>query len=178
MRPWRRLGAQPVHDCRVFQLDRVRFRRPDASDEASFYVVDAPDWINVIPVTPDGRIVMVRQFRFGTDSFTLEIPGGMCDPGEAPIVTAERELREETGYVADSVVELGWVHPNPAIQNNKLWTYLATDARCVGEPEPDEHEAFEIVEIERGEVDRLIAERTITHALVVSAFWMLDAHER
>lgn len=178
MRRWRRLDARRVQDCRVFGVDRVSYRHPDRDRDDAFFVVDAPDWINVVPLTPEGRIVMVRQFRFGIDEFTLEIPGGMCDPGESPIVTAARELREETGYASDPLTELGWVHANPAIQSNRLWTYLAPNARRVGEPDPDEHEEFEIVEIDRQAVAGLVNERKITHALVVSALWMLEDHER
>jgi len=115
--PWRRLGASRLQSCRVFDLDRVRFAPPDGRDEREFYVVEAPDWINVVPLTEDQRVVFVRQFRFGANALTLEIPGGMCDEGELPRVSALRELREETGYETADLVDLGWVHPNPAIQS-------------------------------------------------------------
>ena len=80
-----------------------------------------PDWINVIPLTDDGQVVMVRQYRFGIEGFTLEIPGGMCDPGEPPLEAARREMREETGYAPSEMIELGWVHPNPPLQNNRCF---------------------------------------------------------
>ena len=105
--------------CGIFDLDQVDFEPPDGRPVQSFYVVEAPDWINVIPLTPDNEVLLLRQFRFGVDDFTLEIPGGICDPGEPPLEAAGRELREETGHAAGEIVELGWVHPNPAIQNNR-----------------------------------------------------------
>jgi len=164
--------------CRIFDLDQVEFEPPDGRSAQSFYVVEAPDWINVIPLTEDGNVLLLRQFRFGIDDFTLEIPGGMCDPGESAIDAARRELREETGHVAGELVELGWVHPNPAIQNNRCHSYLARDVVEVGAPQPDPNESFEQVRVPLSEIPGLIRERMITHALVVTAFQMLADLER
>lgn len=171
--PWRRLDAERLARCRVFDLDRVRFERDDGSAARDFYVVDAPDWVNVVPLTEDRRVIFVRQFRFGVNDVTLEIPGGMCDPGEVPQASALRELREETGYVTSELVDLGWVHPNPAIQSNRCHTFLAKDVKRVGDPQPDGDEAFEIVVIPLAEVAGLIRDGAITHALVISAFHKL-----
>lgn len=173
MRRWTRLGADRLQDCRVFDLDRVRFAPPDGGSPREFFVVDAPDWINVIPLTPDDRIVFIRQFRFGIDDVTLEIPGGMCDGTEPPAVAARRELREETGYDTDDLVDLGWVHPNPAVQTNRCHTFLARNARLTGPPAPDEDEAFEVVTYPLADVPGLIRSGAITHALVVAAFYRL-----
>jgi len=118
VKPWRRLGSERLQRCVVFDLDRVRFEPPEGPAK-DFWVVEAPDWINVIPLTDDGRVVLVKQYRFGIEGFTLEIPGGMCDGAEPPLDAARRELREETGYEARELVPLGWVHPNPAVQTNR-----------------------------------------------------------
>lgn len=162
----------------MFRLDRACFEPPDDRPQSSFYVVQAPSWINVIPLTDDDRVLFIRQFRFGTEEITLEIPGGMCDGDEPPVEAAARELREETGYTADSVTELGWVHPNPAIQNNRCYTFLARGLRRVGAPDPDPHESFELVEVPLVEVPGLIDQRKITHALVVTAFHLLGLTRR
>ena len=103
MRPWRRIGSRRIARCGIFDLDQVRFQPPDEDPARPFYVIEAPDWINVIPLTADRRVLMVRQFRFGIEDFTLEIPGGMCDEGERPIDAARRELREETGHDTDEL---------------------------------------------------------------------------
>lgn len=161
----------------MFDVDRVDFRPPDGGEPAPFYRIESPDWINVVPIDRDGRVVLIRQYRFGVESFTLEIPGGMCDPGESPAVSARRELLEETGYAPGELIDLGWVHPNPAVQSNRCHTFLARDAHRVAEPSPDEHEAFEVSLVERAAIRGLIAGRQITHALVVSAFQLLDVHE-
>lgn len=138
-----------------------------------FYVVTAPDWINVIPVTEDDRVILVRQYRFGIEGSTLEIPGGMCDEGEPPDAAARRELREETGYEAGDLELLGSVHPNPAIQNNRCHSFLAPGVRRVGAPDPDTDESIEVVEVPLSEIPGLIAGGKITHALVIAAFHYL-----
>jgi 8-oxo-dGTP pyrophosphatase MutT (NUDIX family) len=167
-----------VRDCRIFTLDEVRYAPPDRGADGWFYVLDTPDWINVIPVTAAGEVVLVRQFRFGIDEVTLEIPGGMCDVDEHPLAAAQRELREETGYTAAEWIDLGWVHPNPPIQTNRCFTYLAQEATRVGEPQPDPNERIEVVTRPLSSVPEMIDSREISHALVLAAFKLLDGHER
>jgi 8-oxo-dGTP pyrophosphatase MutT (NUDIX family) len=173
VKPWRRLDAVRLERCRVFDLDRVRFSPPDGSPPRSFFVVDAPDWVNVVALTPERRVVFVRQFRFGIDSITLEIPGGMCDGGEDPREAGGRELLEETGYLSEEMVDLGWVHPNPAVQTNRCHTFLARNALKVAEPRPDPDESFETVTVPIDEIPALVRNGVVTHALVVAAFYKL-----
>lgn len=174
MKPWRRIESRRAQNCRVFHLDEVRFEPPDERPADWFYVLDAPHWINVIPLTDDDQVLLIRQYRFGTEEITLEIPGGMCDGSEPPVEAALRELREETGYDASELIELGWVHPNPAIQNNRCYSYLARGLSEAGSPEPDAHESFELVKVPLARIPELIASREITHALVIAAFHLLD----
>jgi 8-oxo-dGTP pyrophosphatase MutT (NUDIX family) len=154
----------------VFDLDRVSFEIPGGEEARDFYVLHAPDWINIIPLTNDRRVVLVRQFRHGIEDFTLEIPGGMCDEGEAPIDAARREMREESGYEAREIVPLGWVHPNPAIQGNGCHSFLASSAYEAGPPDPDPNEQFEVTTVPIAEIPKLIEEGRITHSLVIAAF--------
>jgi 8-oxo-dGTP pyrophosphatase MutT (NUDIX family) len=174
VKPWRPTDSRTIHPCGIFELKQRRFQPPDDRPAAWFYVIDAPDWINVIPLTDDEEVLLIRQYRFGTEEITLEIPGGMCDGGEPPLVAARRELREETGYDASDLKELGWVHPNPAIQNNRCHTYLARGLKKVGNPDPDPHESFELVKVPLTRIPELIGSGEITHALVVTAFKLLD----
>jgi ADP-ribose pyrophosphatase len=174
MRPWRRVGGGLVHRCRVFDLNLVRLEPPEGGPPREFYVVDAPDWINVVPVTDDGQVVLVRQYRFGIHELTLEVPGGVCDPGEPPEETARRELLEETGYAARELVPLGWVHPNPAVQSNRCHCFLALGCRRVADPDPDPDEAFEVVTVPMEEARRLLRDGGIRHALVLTSFQLME----
>jgi ADP-ribose pyrophosphatase len=175
---WKRIGSKRLQCCSVFDLDSVTFVPTDGRPQRSFYVIEAPDWINVIPLTDDGQVLLVRQYRFGIEDFTLEIPGGMCDPGEAPLEAAKRELQEETGHAAPSMVEIGWVHPNPAIQNNRCYTFIAEGVIPAGDPHPDPDEEFELIKEPLDRIPALIAGGKITHALVLAAFRLFEDVKR
>lgn len=175
---WSTLESESVYRTPIFNLHRRRSGHPGRG-ERDFYVLEAPHWVNIIPLTADNDVVMVRQFRHGIAEFTLEIPGGMVDPEDAhPEHAARREMREETGYDADQIVELARVHPNPAIQPNFCYTYLAREVRKIGEPMPDSSgaEEIEVVIVPLGDIKELIAAGQITHALVIAAFSFLHVY--
>ncbi len=161
----------------IFDLSRRRSRHPSRGTR-DFYVLDAPAWVNIIPLTTDGRIVFIRQWRHGISELTLEIPGGMVDPGETPKAAARREMREECGYDSKRIVSLGRVHPNPAIQPNWCYTFLAPDARPSGDLEPEPDEETEVVMVAEKQVGGLIASGKITHALVIAGFALFDLYQR
>jgi len=176
-RRWRPAGRRRLERCRVFDVDEVRFVPPDREAAETFYRIDAPEWINVIALTDDEQVLFVRQFRFGTEQTTLEIPGGMCDPGEAPVDAARRELREETGFITADLTQLGAVHPNPAIQTNRCHVFLARALTLDGPQQPDEHEEIALEQVPLPEVAGLIRDGVVTHALVLSAFHLLGLRE-
>ena len=120
---------------------------------------------------------MVKQYRFGNKEITLEIPGGMSEPNEDPKSAAIREMKEETGYTSKNVIEIGSVSPNPALMNNQAITYLAFDVELTSIQNLDTMEDIEIIEINLEEVPRLIQNKTINHALVVSAFYFFDKYK-
>jgi len=173
LRPWPLQESETLHEFSIYHLRKDKRRSPRTGKVHTFLVLDATDWINVVPVTPEGNIVMVRQFRHGTASFVWEIPGGMVDPADAtPQDAARRELLEETGYEAEGLQLLGVVHPNPAIQNNLCHTFLARNVRPRRTQKLDGSEDIAVQEFAWTDVPRMINEGRITHSLVIAAvFW-------
>lgn len=171
---WKKLDSQQLADYRIFTVRQDKRLSPRTGREHQFYVLEAQDWINVIPVTPEGKIVFIHQFRHGTGQVTLEIPGGIVDDADGdPAVAARRELLEETGYAAGDIIHIGSVEPNPAFLNNRCHTYLALDAHWVQTPQFDGAEDIAVEEFDLAEVPDLIGNGRITHALVVAAFYHL-----
>lgn len=166
-----RLGARVrAHDYGIFQTAFVDGEHPRTRATKRFSLLECVDWVNVIALTDANEVVLVRQFRVGTGTLCLEIPGGMVDAGEAPAEAAARELVEETGFTARAWRPLGVVAPNPAIQSNRLHTFLATGARATHGQELDSNEVIAIELRSLAEVQRMIREGAIDHALVVAAF--------
>jgi ADP-ribose pyrophosphatase len=175
---WRRERSEQVADCRVFKVRRDISADPRGGGAHDFYVIEAPDWVNVIALTDDGQVVLIELYRHGTGEISLEIPGGMVDPGESPAEAAARELLEETGYEASEVVLLGPARPNPAIQDNRIHSFFARGVVRRGEPKNDgtEQTRVRLVPVER--IPALITGGKIDHALVVLAFHWLGLFEK
>ena len=175
---WEKLGHTTQATTRVLDLLSVRYRHPVRGTERDFVVIRPSDWCNVLALTPDRQLVLVRQFRFGIDAFSLEIPGGVMEPGEEPIEAGLRELREETGFAGKRARVLGSVHPNPAIQSNRCHFVLVEDAIRSSELEWDADEEIAIVTQPVDEVFALARSGGITHALVLNALLLFEPHWR
>ncbi len=173
---WQRLRSEPHATTRIFDVVRAVYRHPQREKEQDFFVINAPDWVNVIALTPDHRLVLVRQFRYGTNDFSLEIPGGVIDAGEDAVTAGVRELREESGYVGTSARLMGTVHPNPAMQSNRCHLVLVENARPVADLEWDPDEEFEIMTRPVEEVYALVRSGGITHAMVLNALLLFSPH--
>lgn len=177
-RPWPTLSSRDVADYRILQVRMDHCQSPRTGDAHDFVVLQASDWVNVIALTPgpDANVVLIEQYRFGTRQVTLEIPGGLIDPGESPLEAGKRELLEETGYTASRFTLLGSVEPNPAIQTNRCFTVLAEDATPTAAQHLDEKEDIGVLVRPLADVPRLFKSGEITHALVWAAFMHLDLH--
>jgi ADP-ribose pyrophosphatase len=175
---WKKIEDTAVYDARIFTLRRATYLRDEGGGgepaARTYHYFDSCDWVNIIPITPEGRVVLIRQFRVGLDDFVIETPGGMVDPSDvSPLEAARRELREETGFDSERVVPLGRTHPNPATQDNSIWFFAALDVHSVGGQSLDPGEDIELEIVDLAEADRMIAEGRISHALVLNAFDLL-----
>jgi ADP-ribose diphosphatase len=171
---WQRRSSKKVADCRVFTVREDDSVRASDGREGRFFVIESRDWVNVIAMTVDQRVVLIEQFRHGVEEAILEIPGGMIDPGEDALNAAKRELAEETGYTSDDWTFLGKSRPNPAIQKNEIFHYLAAHSVQTLKTQFDEHESITTRLLSLDDVSKLIAAGEITHSLVIAAFYFLS----
>jgi ADP-ribose diphosphatase len=173
-RPWTKLEDEAIQDCRVFSVRRVRARSPRTGDAHDFFAIDSSDWVNVVAITPDEHVVMVRQFRHGAARVTLETPGGLIDPGETPGAAAARELLEETGYAAAELVPLGAINPNPALFSNRLHGFLARGAQRVAEVRNDRTEETHVELVPLADLREQVRAGHVDHALVIAVAYLYE----
>jgi 8-oxo-dGTP pyrophosphatase MutT (NUDIX family) len=179
IQPWKKVRSKPVGDFRIFKIRSDVCIHPQTGNEHDFYVLDSVNWVNVIALTPDQQIVMVEQYRHGSATVELEIPGGMMDPHETdPVATAVRELREETGYAGEPARLLGRVHSNPAILANVTYTVLVENCRLQHAVDFDHGEDLETRLVPVADIPKLVADEKIGHSLVVVALYYFDLWQR
>jgi 8-oxo-dGTP pyrophosphatase MutT (NUDIX family) len=166
------LKAEQLADYRIFRVVRKRGISPRTERAVEFHSLELADWVQIIPRTPAGQLIMVEQFRPGAEIVSLEFPAGLIEAGESPADAGLRELEEETGYRADVAWPIGQVYVNPAIQSNRLHVAYAPDCRPDGMMQLDEGEDVRVRLVSDHELTQLMADGAIQHALVLTA-WQL-----
>lgn len=170
---WPRISSRSIADCRIFKVREDLCERESDGKKSGFFIIECPNWVNVIALTPEREVVLIEQYRYGVEDVLLEIPGGIIDEGEAVETAAKRELLEETGYSSDKWILLGKSLPNPAMQNNMVYHYLALDCKKTGDTAFDEHESIVTKMTPVSEIEDMIKSGRIDQSQVVAAFYFL-----
>jgi len=175
---WVREGERTLVSTRILELKSVRFRHPVRGTERDFTVAHAPDWVNVVAITPGDEIILVRQFRFGSNELSLELPGGVIEKGEDPVTAGVRELGEETGFGGGGVRLLGSVNPNPAIQDNRCHFVLVDGAVATIPINWDDDEEIQVSKAPVAQALAWARSGVITHSLSVAALMLYEGVRR
>jgi ADP-ribose pyrophosphatase len=171
--PWDMQENNLHADCRIFEVRKQRLKRRSDGLEGEFFVLDTNDWVNVLALTPDDKIILVRQFRYGSKEQSLEPPGGVVERGEDPVVAGLRELQEETGYVGEEPKLLGVVRPNAAILSNRCHVILVRNAQKTAELNFDQHEELVTELYPVKELKEMVRNGEITHSIGLNSIMML-----
>ena len=170
-------GQKTIFESFPFNVVKKHYTKPDLS-KFDAYILEMPDWVNIIGINSENKILLIKQFRFGTDLIELEIPGGIIEAGEKPIEAASRELEEETGYQSKNLKQIGVVDANPAIQTNKCYTFLAENISPSGTINFDENEIIEHEFFTQAEVRNFIRSGSLTNAYIIAAMhWLALCRE-
>jgi 8-oxo-dGTP pyrophosphatase MutT (NUDIX family) len=170
-KPWELLSSEIVYEKKWLKLKEDACRLPDGRVLSPYLVVDVPGFCNVFVVTEQEEVVLVKQYRHAGGIVSVEMPGGMVDPGEDPGVTVLRELREETGYSSDQVELLYTMHPNPPLESNKAWFYLARNAKPNQTIALDPFEDIQVVLVPKAEFMRMLLNHEFTHGLQMGGMY-------
>jgi 8-oxo-dGTP pyrophosphatase MutT (NUDIX family) len=179
LQEWKKIGSRLAGDFRIFKVRADEKVNPRTNQHSEFFILESVDWVNVIATTSRDELVMVEQYRHGSNTIELEIPGGMMDPHESdPVATGLRELREETGYEGRGGRALNWVWANPAILNNRSHFVVVEHCEHKHDCEFDHSEDLITRLVPWREVPKLVREGKIRHPLVVAALYHYDLERR
>ena len=167
---WDSIGKHYEKDYKLFKVSIEKRQHPKSKAIGDFVLLDSADWVNIVPITKENELIVIRQFRHGTSTITTEIPGGLVEIGEDIRLAAERECIEETGYSSTNESEyLGYTYPNPAFLNNKCHTFLWKDCELTHSQQLDTFEDIEVVKIPIESLENYITSSEINHSIIMSA---------
>ena len=176
---WEVLSRTNVLRTPVFDVFKEKTVCPRNDYSSDFYVIECPNsWVNVVAVTDSNEIVMIKQYRAGTKTVELEIPGGLIDVGESPLNAGIRELEEETGYIGRNASVIGKVCPNPALQGNTCYTVFVEGASKKAELSLDEAEDIETLLVPVDNLEKIVLNGEISHGLVLNALYFFELYRK
>lgn len=166
---WKTLSSEYLFNDLWFKVRKEKCETPGGKIVDPYYVYEFPTWVGALPVTKDGKIVMVRQYRHALGETMIEIPGGCVDDTDKnPEEAVARELLEETGYSFSSYEYLGRISPNPSTNTNVLHMFLAKEGELVASQKLDENEEIEVVLLSIDELKQLLRENKIVQSMHVA----------
>jgi len=169
MKKWDIQERRELFNRRIFSIDDLRCYHPEKDVTHDFYVLNNPDWINIVVLTHDESLVLVKQHRLGTDEITIETVAGLMNDEELPEISAQRELLEETGFQAGEMILMKKLSANPAIMSNHIYFYLALNSRKIADQSLDMAEDIDVITVSQHEALEMISEGTINHTIIVTA---------
>jgi ADP-ribose pyrophosphatase len=168
---WKTLSKEEIFKIAFISLDKESCELPDGRQMKAYYILHFPHWVNIVAIDKNNDFLLIRQYRHASKEVHWEVPGGAAHKDEDPQLSALRELREETGYTSNNVHLVAENYPNPAIQDNKVYTYLALDCEYEGEQELDPFEEIEVVKIPYKQVEEMLAEGKFNHIICVASLY-------
>lgn len=168
---WKVLDREYIIKRPWLTARRDKVELPDGRVIEEYYVLEYPDWVNVIAITKEGQFVMERQYRHGLGVHSTELPCGVMEKGEEPLEAARRELLEETGYAGGEWTKLMAIGPNPGSQNNLTHCFLAVGVEKIAEQSLDDTEELTVLLMSEAEVKSLLENNQICQALMVAPLW-------
>jgi 8-oxo-dGTP pyrophosphatase MutT (NUDIX family) len=176
---WKTLSTENLFKSGLVTIDKEKCEMPDGRIMPGYFIMRFPDWVNIVPVTKDGRVVLIKQYRHATREIHWEVPGGAVNRGEDAQLGALRELEEETGYTSAELVKVGENYPNPALQDNTIHTYVALNCEYQGAQNLDPYEEIEVELVPLAELRSWVRDGKFNHIIVLaSVYQALDFLER
>ena len=170
LKAWQQISSEYLVEESWFKFRKDQVLKSNGEIMPAYYVLEYTNWATVFPVTTDGKVILVKQYRYGLGQWSIEVPGGIMDAHETnPLEAGKRELLEETGYSCKEIVQVAVVAPNPATANNLMYCFLATGCELTHQQEFDEHEELEVMLVTIAELKQLLRENKIIQSLHVTA---------
>lgn len=178
MNKWQISFTREIFSSHIVNLEGRMSKNPRNGKEDEYYIATFPDWCNVIAISPQGEVILIRHFRHGSREFEIEFPGGCIDNGETVEEAAVRELLEETGCKGERPVKIADFSPNPSFQTNRCFTVVIENAIPVAMQSLDEGEDIEIFKVPLSDIPKMIKDGQINNSMMVAAFYYYELYKR